>query len=574
MNKFLQNITSLVAIVLFLIMGACNNHPQAPILLEVEKIIEEQPDSALSILNKVENINQLSEKDHATYCLLLTQAQDLNYITHTSDSLIKIAATYFEKSNDKHKASLSYYYMGRVNTDLHDALKAQEFYLKALEIGEKTKDYHLLAKICNNLGTLYNYQDIYDLALPMQKKALYYINMEQKQDTVNMSYILRNTARTFTLMNLEDSAVIYHKQALKYSRPYNISSILVDLGNIYIYKNEYVEAKKYIDLAQNSTTILKTLYPIYLSKGKLLSAMGQLDSAKYYLTQCSQSSNIYTQAGSLYHLAQVALKENDLNNYVKYTETYSTLRDSITKHSHFENIRIAQSMFNNQRIAKEKDQFEKKAAQRMIFIYQVIIIFFLTIAIFIFIFKREKIKKKRLTELKEEQYKRSQQYIENNNKQIFQLTETLHSKQEEMSEVERQLYEARKLMLEMENRQIFEKQGTILLLEKDFHNSSIYIRIHREDDIQLSPSEWEELHQLIDATYPDFTNRLIRLYPQISIEEIHICYLVKMQLSIKKIAFIMHITSSGVSQCRRRLYKKFTGEPQNTEKFGRFIADF
>ena len=574
MNKFLQNITSLVAIVLFLIMGACNNHPQAPILLEVEKIIEEQPDSALSILNKVENINQLSEKDHATYCLLLTQAQDLNYITHTSDSLIKIAATYFEKSNDKHKASLSYYYMGRVNTDLHDALKAQEFYLKALEIGEKTKDYHLLAKICNNLGTLYNYQDIYDLALPMQKKALYYINMEQKQDTVNMSYILRNTARTFTLMNLEDSAVIYHKQALKYSRPYNISSILVDLGNIYIYKNEYVEAKKYIELAQNSTTILKTLYPIYLSKGKLLSAMGQLDSAKYYLTQCSQSSNIYTQAGSLYHLAQVALKENDLNNYVKYTETYSTLRDSITKHSHFENIRIAQSMFNYQRIAKEKDQFEKKAAQRMIFIYQVIIIFFLTIAIFIFIFKREKIKKKRLTELKEEQYKRSQQYIENNNKQIFQLTETLHSKQEEMSEVERQLYEARKLMLEMENRQIFEKQGTILLLEKDFHNSSIYIRIHREDDIQLSPSEWEELHQLIDATYPDFTNRLIRLYPQISIEEIHICYLVKMQLSIKKIAFIMHITSSGVSQCRRRLYKKFTGEPQNTEKFDRFIADF
>lgn len=574
MNKFLLHITSFVVIILFLFMGACHNHPQAPMLLEVEKIIEEQPDSALSILNKIENINHLSEKDHATYCLLLTQAQDLNYITHTSDSLIKIAATYFEKSSDKQKASLSYYYMGRVNTDLHDALKAQEFYLKALEIGEKTKNYHLLAKICNNLGTLYNYQDIYDLALPMQKKALYYINMEQKQDTVNMSYILRNTARTFTLMNLEDSAVIYHKQALKYSRPYNISSILVDLGNIYIYKNEYVEAKKYIDLAQNSTTILKTLYPIYLSKGKLLSAMGQLDSAKYYLTQCSQSSNIYTQAGSLYHLAQVALKENDLNNYVKYTETYSTLRDSITKHSHFENIRIAQSMFNYQRIAKEKDQFEKKAAQRMIFIYQVIIIFFLTIAIFIFIFKREKIKKKRLTELKEEQYKRSQQYIEDNNKQIFQLTEMLHSKQEEMSEVERQLYEARKLMLEMENRQIFEKQGTILLLEKDFHNSSIYIRIHREDDIQLSPSEWEELHQLIDATYPDFTNRLIRLYPQISIEEIHICYLVKMQISIKKIAFIMHITSSGVSQCRRRLYKKFTGEPQNTEKFDRFIADF
>ena len=383
MKKLLLHITSLVSIVLFLFMSACNNHPQAPMLLEAEKIIEEQPDSALSILNKIENVNQLSEKDHATYCLLLTQAQDLNYITHTSDSLIKIAATYFEKNKDMHKASLSYYYMGRVNTDLHDALKAQEFYLKALEIGEKTNNYHLLAKICNNLGTLYNYQDIYDMALPMQKKALYYISIDQKQDTVNMSYVLRNTARIFTLMNLEDSAVIYHKQALNYSRPYNISSILVDLGNIYIHKGEYTEAKKYIDLAQNSTTIPKTLYPIYLSKGKLLSAMGQLDSAKFYLTKCSQSSNIYTQAGGLYHLAQVALKEKNLNNYVKYIETYSILRDSITNHSHFENIRIAQSMFNYQRIAKEKDKFEKKAAQRMIFIYQVFILFFITIAFFI-----------------------------------------------------------------------------------------------------------------------------------------------------------------------------------------------
>ena len=206
-------------------------------------------------------------------------------------------------------------------------------------------------------------------------------------------------------------------------------------------------------------------------------------------------------------------------------------------------------MFNYQRIDKEKNKYEKEATQRMILIYQVIIIFSIIFILSFIFFKKEQNRKKRLADLREEQYKRSQQYIEDNEKQISQLTEMLRSKQEEMGEVEKQLYEARKLMLEMENRQIFEKQGTFLLLEKDFH-------------------------QLIDATYSDFTNRLIKLYPQISIEEIHICYLIKMQLSIKKIAFIMHITSSGVSQCRRRLYKKFTGEPQNTEKFDKFIADF
>ena len=570
MKKLLLHITSLVAIVLFLFMGACSNQVQAPMLLEAEKIIEERPDSALSILNKIENVNQLSEKDHATYCLLLTQAQDLNYITHTSDSLIKIAATYFEKNQDKQRSMLAYYYLGRVNSDLQDALQAQEYYLKALEIGEDSKDYTLLIKIYNNLGTLYAYQDINDMALPMYKKVLSYLELEP--DSVKTAFALRNIARIFSQTHQLDSAIIYYKQATKFATPYIISSIFIDLGNAYFEKSNYAEADKYINEALKFA-IDKTIDPINLSKGKLFYSLNNIDSAKYYLTLSSNSSYIYTKAGSFQRLAQIALKEQELLKYVEYTKKYEELRDSITSHSHFENIRLTQSMFNYQHIAKEKNKFEKKATQRMVLIYQIIILFSIILGISFFFIKKEQQKKKRLVDLQKEQYKRSQQYIEDNKKQISQLTEMLHSKQKKMSEVERQLYEARKLMLEMENRQIFEKQGTIRLLEKDFHNSSIYIKIHREDEIQLSSSEWEELHQLIDATYPDFTNRLIKLYPQISIEEIHICNLVKMQLSIKKIAFIMHITSSGVSQCRRRLYRKFTGEPQNTEKFDKFISD-
>ena len=153
-------------------------------------------------------------------------------------------------------------------------------------------------------------------------------------------------------------------------------------------------------------------------------------------------------------------------------------------------------MFNYQRIVNEKNKYEKEATQRMILIYQVIIVFSIIFILSFIFFKKEQNRKKRFAHLKEEQYKRSQQYIEDNEKQISQLTEMLRSKQEEMGEVEKKLYEARKLMLEMENRQIFEKQGTFLLLDKDFHNSSLYIRIHRENDIQLGPNEWEELHHI------------------------------------------------------------------------------
>ena len=50
MNKFLLHITSLVALVLFLTMGACNNTPKTPILLEAEKTIEKQRVSGFSWL--------------------------------------------------------------------------------------------------------------------------------------------------------------------------------------------------------------------------------------------------------------------------------------------------------------------------------------------------------------------------------------------------------------------------------------------------------------------------------------------------------------------------------------------
>lgn len=60
MNKFLLHITSLVALVLFLTMGACNNTPKTPILLEAEKTIEKQPDSALNYLGRVNRFTRCS----------------------------------------------------------------------------------------------------------------------------------------------------------------------------------------------------------------------------------------------------------------------------------------------------------------------------------------------------------------------------------------------------------------------------------------------------------------------------------------------------------------------------------
>ncbi|MFR8355597.1 MAG: tetratricopeptide repeat protein [Parabacteroides sp.] len=123
-----------------------------------------------AILNKIPSPETLSNREYASYCLLFTQALDKNYITITSDSLIKKAVTYYENHNDIASLALSYYYMGRTYFDMQDALQAQQAYLKALELGESLNSTDLLIKINNSLGTLYSYQDIYETALPLYKK--------------------------------------------------------------------------------------------------------------------------------------------------------------------------------------------------------------------------------------------------------------------------------------------------------------------------------------------------------------------------------------------------------------------
>lgn len=573
-KKFLQIVSQVSVLLILIFLTCCDHHPTTPELALAEQLMEQKPDSALKVIQQIKNPEGLSSREHALYCLFLTLANDKNYITHTSDSVIKIAVNYFDKQNDQKYKMLAYYCMGRVNTDLQDALQAQEYYLKALESGENSKNYPLLLKVNSNLATLYSYQDIYEKSLPLYKKAIYYATKELPKDSTNISYVLRNIARTFSQMQQIDSAIYYNQQAIQYSKPYPRISILTDLGNLHFNKGDYIECKKCLDQAMSLIQNGKSLYPIYLSKGKLYMINNQLDSARFYLELSSKSRNIYTKAASLRRLAQLADKEKKYKDYISYTEQYEILRDSISTTSHSENIRIAQSMFNYQRVAKEKSKYEKKASDRMLLIYQIIIISSIILIVGFILYKRNDKKKEQLIKNNALKYKRSQQYIEDNKQEIARLENELSLEQIQKDKYQKQLYEARKTMLELENLYLFKRQGAIQILEKDLQNINLYVRIQQEDDIQLSACEWIEIQQLIDAIYPNFTERLGKVYNKISNEEIRICYLVKIKIPVKKIASIMHISPSGVSQCRRRLYKKFTGEAENAECFDKFIADF
>ena len=76
-------------------------------LSEAELLILTYPDSALSLL---ENLNPNNEDISlkARYALLLTQAEDKNYILHTDDSLINMAVSYYDSVRNVEQAFVSF----------------------------------------------------------------------------------------------------------------------------------------------------------------------------------------------------------------------------------------------------------------------------------------------------------------------------------------------------------------------------------------------------------------------------------------------------------------------------------
>lgn len=547
-----------------------NDNSFSPELRQAERLMETASDSALIILKNIESPEKLTTAEYASYCLLLTQAFDKNYILMNSDSLMKTAVQYYEKQNDANLLAQAYYYMGRTYSDMQDALQAQQYYLKALELGERLNLTDLLIKTYNSLGTLYSYQNVYEMALPLYKKTL--CLLKGSNDSTRLSLALRNTARVFSEIQQLDSAIYYYEQAIKTATPESISSLQNDLGSLYLKTDQYEKAGYHIRKSIQTCINPDLQYHTFLTYGEYLLKTAQYDSARYYLNQSLQSPSIYTQAGSLHYLARLERQNSNPANYFSYWDQYEQLRDSIEDDYHFENIRIVQSMFNYQNISDQKIIYEKKAAERMIIIYQILIITIVLLLAGYFYFKKEQNKRKMLLDLKEELYNESQQHIEDNKKKIKLLENKLANGQETLSDVKKQLFETKKLMLEMENRQITLKQDTLELLEQDFKKSSLYIKLQK-DTTGLSESEWSELSLLIDATYSNFTKRILDLSQRISQEELRICYLVKLGIPVKRIAKLMNLTSSGVSQCRRRLYKKLTDKPESAEKFDQFIIE-
>ena len=556
---------------------------------KVENLMPQHPDSALMLLEQIENKENLSRKDKAHYSLLLTEAEDKTYVTHTTDSLISIAADYYEKTDDLGRKAKAWYYKGRINQDLGHPLKAQEYYLKALRDEEKIEDHALLGRIHNHIGMLYAYQKVYEKALPFQKKAVE--NFHLINDSTGQVFALRDLGRTFLMLGLQDSSIICNQKAIALMRKRIIPSVYTELAGLYIDRQRLEEAHGLLRTSLQNVAKPQAKYPVYLVLGELYKKSGQIDSARFYLQACINSAPLpETRAGGLFHLKEIALEKGQWEQAALLSKQYELLKDSIEQGKNAESIRNVQAFYSYNEI--EQDLWEARLyASKQKSFYSLLItacLFLLTVALLRFIhYRRER--KSLLQRLKanEEQIQRNEQTLKN----ISDVKDSLQNEIQIYKTKERQLSKEKDEQLKRTNEEIRQK---IMQLEKLSHtkdeleknlltlrrkkieeserlqNERLYDKFRSPAGWEPTDTDWHKLFISVDKLYPKMVTTLQKS-TSLNESERKICYLSK--IGVKPGAIEILLGKGNVSVYRKRLYEKLNKKAGTAKDFDKYISD-
>ena len=212
----------LVGLLIVSLLCGCR-HSSDPSLAAADSLMEEHPDSALMMLEKIEVGKMTGESNNALYYLLYTQACDKNHLILDNDSMIEYSVRYYKDHRDSYRLAKSYYFLGRVLYHQNRYSGAIVSFHKALELAENIKDYYLAGMACRGIADIYN--NTYNSADEVQfaEKELEYLQQSKRQPYVNYAYYDLARALYFNrdsirinevMIAAEDSARLYEDQYL------------------------------------------------------------------------------------------------------------------------------------------------------------------------------------------------------------------------------------------------------------------------------------------------------------------------------------------------------------------------
>ncbi len=287
----------LLGLIWLCVMAACHRRPTMD-FAAIEAILPTRPDSALAILDTLHtDPNDFTAKDRAHYYLLLTEAMDKCYLTHTTDSLIRLSADYYAAHHDNPHYTKALYLQGRIYEDWHRNDQAVACWVEALDYGKDSEDYALLYAITSKMGTQYAYQEDATHALVYYQRALTYA--QATSDSLSIANAYAYLARAYWVNEDWQSSSVHYEKAIALASvaPSGGDRVLKKAIQEYIglclHQERYAQADSLITMIEQIPSLERD-GSYYLTLGDYYRRIGFIAKAVPLLEKALSIGNIYS----------------------------------------------------------------------------------------------------------------------------------------------------------------------------------------------------------------------------------------------------------------------------------------
>ena len=198
----------IIILIVALSLTACRQHSEHwETLTQVESYIEERPDSALVVLQGIDNEELANDEERAKHALLLSMALDKNFVDKTDFEVLQPAIDYYEDNGTATDKLRTYFYQGRIYQNAGNDALAMESFVKAISEGEESDDILTKARIYFNRGSIYYSLYEWDSFIETNKTAASYFKQAERHNSYVHCLIL--IVNGYTLKNEPENALPY-----------------------------------------------------------------------------------------------------------------------------------------------------------------------------------------------------------------------------------------------------------------------------------------------------------------------------------------------------------------------------
>ena len=538
-----------------------------------DSLSEAAPQRAMTLIDSLEGESTMNKSRHMKLLLLKAKVRNKLAMPMSTDSL-KYIADYFDKHGDSNERILAYYIIGCVYQRSQDAPMALQYFHEAATKADTTDsscDFLTLHRTHVWSAEILKSQFAFSDAFHENSLAFKYA-MKAK-DTLNAIITYEQKSNIYNALGLSDSAIFIREKLYGLYSKYGYEKEAVrSLGlliNYGVENKELSDVKHYINLYEhksgnfnNKGDIKKGVEIYYVAKGRYLAEINELDSAEYYFRKCARTAKNYSDLKYCFDdLADIYRKRNRPDSVAKYADLARMMTDSAYAQMSTEHLQQMQAMYNYNRYRQTAEEAEKDAL-RTKYISIIIIMAIMAAAIGGALAVRTYIMRKRRARVDEiKEYKRKINELEMSRAELESINSGLNA------EVNRMIEEKTKKIDILKTE--YEKNFNNVKDKDLFECEPIVIQIRWKARKTTKPMDKDEISRLKEL-FKDY-RPLSNWENTLNNNEYLICLLVRLDFVPAEICILTDLSSSNISNIRKRLLEKMTGREGSPKDFDKYI---